>query len=397
LDKRTVIVLMIDGLSRTMLDSVPTPSFARIRIEGAWTDHLLPVFPSISEPNWVSASTGCWPQNHGVVSAQFIDSRRGLFNHDVDADWIGGGELLHQVAERQGVRTAALGWFGRYSQSRGAQATYVSHERKVPWTLSEYATERQRMDQMLGYLQMPDDTRPGLILGYFAQPDEVVHAHGIHSQPAREAIIAADAEVSRLLDTIDRLPYRDQLTLLIMSDHGHLPVTHLINMRRILSRNRIRARDVTTGTTSFIYFDDKSQIDGACRALAAYREFDVFRRDSQPPFARLGQSERVGDLIVSAHPNYYMVDPDLAPWYLRPLGTYGRDIYPSPFLGVGLVSNHGYPPETPGIQGILYAYGRGIARGREIRGARMIDIHPTVTRLLAIEPGRPVDGVPIEL
>ncbi len=137
---RIVIVLLIDGLSETMLDSVATPNFARIRTEGVWTHHLVPVFPSISEPNWVSASTGCWPENHGVVSAQFIDPRLGLFNHDVDADWLAGGELLHQVAERQGVRTAALGWFGRYSRSRGALATYVSPERKVPWHTPRVAT-----------------------------------------------------------------------------------------------------------------------------------------------------------------------------------------------------------------------------------------------------------------
>ncbi len=318
---RIVIVLLIDGLSEAMLDSVATPNFARIRTEGVWTHRLTPVFPSISEPNWVSASTGCWPENHGVVSAQFIDPRMGLFNHDVDADWLAGGELLHQVAERQGVRTAALGWFGRYSRSRGALATYVSPERKVPWQLSEYASEPKRTDEIIRYLEMPADRRPRLILGYFAQPDEVVHSDGLHSESAREAIIRADSEVGRLLETIDRLPYRDQVTLFIMSDHGHLPVTHLINVRRILNRHGIRGRDVSIGTTSFIYFDDKSQVDRACHALAAYREFDVLRRDNQPDFAQLGQSDRVGDLILSAHQGYYMVDPDLAPWYLRPLAS----------------------------------------------------------------------------
>jgi predicted AlkP superfamily pyrophosphatase or phosphodiesterase len=393
---RTVIVLLIDGLSRKMIDSVPTPNFARIRSEGASTDHLEPVFPSISEPNWVSASTGCWPENHGLVSAQFIDPEMGLFNHDVDADWLSGGELLHQVAERQGVRTAALGWYGRYSKSRGALATYVSDERKVPWTLSEYASERKRTDDIIEYLRMPDERRPRLILGYFAQPDEVVHAHGIDSQQARDAIVGADAEVGRLLDTIARLPYGGEVTLLAMSDHGHLPVTHLINVRRVLTRHSIRARDVTTGTTSFLHFDDRSQIDRACEALAGYREFSVIERDRPPQFAHLGTGERVGDLILSAHQGYYMVDPVMAPWYLKPLATMGRDIYPSPFMGVGLVSAHGYPPDTPGIQGILYAWGSGVARSREIKGARMIDIHPTVTRLLEIEPGRPIDGAAIE-
>lgn len=393
---RTVIVLLIDGLSRIMLDSVPTPSFARIRTEGAWTDELEPVFPTISEPNWVSASTGCWPENHGIVSGQFIDPHMGLFDHDVDADWLGGGELLHEVAERQGVKTAALGWYGRYSRRRGRLATYVSPERKVPWDLAEYATEAKRTDEIVGFLEMPEDRRPRLILGYFAQPDEVVHKYGLDSPQAREAIKRADAEVGRLLDAAERLPYRDRVTLLVISDHGHLPVTHLINVRRLLARHGIRAREVTTGTTSFIYFDDKSEIDRALRALAVYREFDVFRREAQPQFARLGGGDRVGDLILSAHPGYYMVDPDLAPWYLKPLARLGRYVYPSPFLGVGLASAHGYPPDTPGICGILYAYGSGVPKNRRTARARMIDVHPTVTGFLGIEAGRRVDGDRLE-
>jgi len=393
--RRTVVVLMIDGLSGAMIDSVPTPNFARIRTEGAWTHHLAPTFPSISEPNWVSASTGCWPEHHGVVSAEFFDPRLGLFNHGVDADWLTGCELLQQVAERQGVKTAALGWWGRYSRTRGALATYVSPERKVPLDLSEYASEPQRTQDIIHYLRLSEDKRPRLILAYFIGPDEEVHYHGLDSRQAREAIIRADTEVGRLLEAMNQLAYKDRVTLVIMSDHGHLPVTHLINVQRILRRHDIRARDVTTGTTSFLYFADKSDIDRAYRELSAYREFDVFRRESQPAFAHLGNSDRVGDLIVSAHPDYYMVDPGLAPWYLMPLALFGREIYPSPYLGVGLVSAHGYPPETPGVQGVLYAWGSGIAHGREIQGARIIDLHPTVTQLLGIQPGRPVDGVPI--
>ena len=49
-----------------------------------------------------------------------------------------------------------------------------------------------------------------------------------------------------------------------------------------------------------------------------------------------------------------------------------------------------------GAQGSSTVGGADCPRGREIKGARMIDVHPTVTRLPGIEPGRPVDGVPLE-
>ena len=57
-----------------------------------------------------------------------------------------------------------------------------------------------------------------------------------------------------------------------------------------------------------------------------------------------------------------------------------------------LKASHGYPPDTPGMHGILYAWGSGIAVGRGVAKVRAIDIHPTVAYLVGMEPGRPVDG-----
>ena len=40
--------------------------------------------------------------------------------------------------------------------------------------------------------------------------------------------------------------------------------------------------------------------------------------------------------------------------------------------------------------------GAGVAKGREIPRLDMIDIHPTVMKLLGLQPGRPVDGKPVD-
>jgi hypothetical protein len=62
------------------------------------------------------------------------------------------------------------------------------------------------------------------------------------------------------------------------------------------------------------------------------------------------------------------------------------------WAGLALKATHGYPPETPGVESIFYAWGAGVARGREVKGLRAIDVHPTVAELLEILPGSPVDG-----
>jgi hypothetical protein len=97
-------------------------------------------------------------------------------------------------------------------------------------------------------------------------------------------------------------------------------------------------------------------------------------------------------LIVSARPPYFIEDIERWPRWLQWLGRWGPEFMGARFA---LKASHGYPPDTPGMHGILYARGSGVARGRELASVRAIDLHPTVARLLGIEPGRPVDGEPI--
>ncbi|HTW36617.1 MAG TPA: hypothetical protein VMD53_18510 [Rhizomicrobium sp.] len=45
---------------------------------------------------------------------------------------------------------------------------------------------------------------------------------------------------------------------------------------------------------------------------------------------------------------------------------------------------------------IFYAWGAGIAKGKEIPRLDMIDVHPTVMAFLGLKPGHPVDGHVVE-
>ena len=44
------------------------------------------------------------------------------------------------------------------------------------------------------------------------------------------------------------------------------------------------------------------------------------------------------------------------------------------------------------MHGVFYAWGAGIAAGKEIPQVEMIDVHPTAMALLGLQPGNPVDG-----
>ena len=383
--QRTVVVLLFDGFAPALLDGQDTPALPRMRREGAWTHHMVPPFPSISLIGGFTISTGCWPEHHGVVTNRFFDPQRGFYDHSRDADWVTGCEELHQAAERQGVPTATLGWYGEVSSTRGKLARIVEY---AP-TWRESPSDAQRADQVIRVLQLPKEQRPQLILAYFRGPDGAEHFHGMESVETRAAVTQADRIVGSVLDTIHAVGLESHATLIVTTDHGMVPITHLINVEYLLRNEGIAARTVATGTTAFVYLNDGARTDDAARKLAGHEEFDVIDPRAQPTWSHLGTGARVGDLILSAKPGYVIEDRGQWPWFIRWLAWTGPV-----FLDASrsLKASHGYPPDTPGVHGLFYAWGDGIKRDHEVERIDAIDIHPTVTHLLGIQPGNPVDG-----
>lgn len=390
-EPRTVVLLLFDGFSPAAVDAYSTPALDRMRREGAATHHMEPAFPTTSLPNHVTISTGCWPSHHGIVSNHFVDPERGAYDHQPDADWLTGCEHLQQAAERQGLTTAALDWVGAHSTKRGPQARIVGPDRvRCSSGRLVDTADAFRGDEVARILMQQPDVRPRLILGYFCGPDAALHRKGLDSDETRRAVEQSDAIVEHVLQTIDTLADRDRVTVLVTTDHGMAEIESVVNVRRILGRLGIAGRALSAGTTSFVYLDDPASAGDAERALAAgYPDLDVLRKGALPDYAHLGDGPRVPDLILSAHPPYFIEDIELWPAWLRWLADWGPDFIWSRF---SLVATHGYPPDAPGMHGIFYAWGSGIARGRTVEKVRAIDIHPTVAHLLGIEPGRPVDG-----
>jgi alkaline phosphatase D len=388
---RTVVLVLYDGFAGALLSRHATPAFRRIEREGAFSRRLEPVFPSISLTNQTTISTGCWPEHHGIVSNEFLDPERGRYDHDLDADWMLGCEHLHQAARRQGLISAALWYPGTHSGKNGPQATLVSpdvtHDRRPP--------DAERMAELLRLLALPPEMRPRYVALYMNGPDGAGHFAGIDSPDTALAVAESDALLGKLLAAIEAHPDRERIALVVTTDHGMREVDTIVNIQRILGAHEIAATPVSSGTTAFLYFEkeDAEQVSRAEKALSGYTQFDVLRRGSFPAYARLGAGARVPALIVSAKPPYFIEDMRRWPAALQWLGDWGPEFLYARF---NLKATHGYPPATEGMDGILYAWGSGVARGRDLGRVRAVDIHPTLARLVGMQPGTPVDGVAID-
>jgi alkaline phosphatase D len=381
--------MLFDGVAPALLEGRDTPALDRLRREGTWSDHMVPAFPTISLISGFTISTGCWPEHHGIVTNRFFDPERGFYDHSRDADWMIGCENLHEAAERQGVASAALGWYGAVSSKRGKLARTV--DRHLHW--EDYATDDERARRVVELLRRPREQRPQLILAYFRGPDGAAHFKGMDSDEVKQAVATTDRAVGSVLATIEAEHLQEETALIVTTDHGMVPIHHLINIEYILREQGVAARVAATGTTAFLYLDDPARVNDAAKKLSGYEQFDVIFPARQPEWSHLGTSPRAGDLILSAKPGYAIEDRGQLPWFFRWLAWSGPELIDA---SRSLKASHGYPPDTEGVHGVFYAWGAGIRRGHELARIDAVDIHPTIARLLSIEPGRPVDGKVVE-
>jgi alkaline phosphatase D len=392
--ERTVVVVLFDGFSPAMADATKVPHLDEIKQEGAWSRHLVPAFPTVSMINHTTFATGCWPEHHGIMSNIFYDPILGRFDQKskpmaADADWHTGCESMWEAAERQGVHAAVFNWAGRWSGKRGKLATYANP--LVPY--KDERTDDQVADDAIKMLHDNTPSHPRLIALYMRGPDEFAHYNGVTAPKTLAAVRHADAIVGRLMAAIRALPSRREGTLIIGTDHGMIDVGPLVNMGRLMNMYDIKAKQACDGATGFLYLDKGESAARVAQALAPYKyAFDVYTKGHFPAYAHWGNGPRVPDVLLVAHPPYWIVGPEVFPWWASAIGV--NHIWPpifTPFAG-GLKATHGYDPNIVQMHGIFYAWGSGIARGQQVPRLDMVDIQPTVMSLLNVGPGKLTDG-----
>ena len=390
--ERTVVLVLFDGFAPAMAEATKTPNLDVIKKEGAWSRHLVPVYPTMSLPNHTSFATGCWPEHHGIVQNKFFDPDRGVpYDENGDANWLKGCEPAWQAAERQGVHAAALNFANRWDVKRHVALASIVNP-YVPWEQAQ--SDDEVLAKGLELLKSSDAKRPRLIALYFRGPDHEAHLHGVTSPEALAEVRKADTIVGKLMAGIKALPADREAALIVGTDHGMIAVDPVVNLGRIINRHWLYVRDAGDGGNAYLYLDKGESVERIEKELSGYSQaFTVYRRGKFPAYAHLGEGARVGDLMLVAKPPYYIAPASSLPWYAHLMGMtwFWSDIFVPGDLG-GLKASHGYDPAIPEMHGVFYAWGAGVAEGKEIQQLDIIDVHPTVMHLLGIEPGKPVDG-----
>ncbi len=374
-----VILMSWDGMRWDYPDRAPFPGLTRMQTDGLRAKKLVAGWPSSTFPGHVTLATGAWADGHGIVDNEFLDRKRGLFRYSSDASWLE-AEPLWIAAERQGIRAATYYWVGSETDWHGQHQNY----RVAPFNPD--TPESVKVDQMLAWIDLPADQRPGLIMAYWHGADTVGHRRGPDSAEIDKQINNQDVQLVRLLDGIDARHLWNDTTVLLVSDHGMTSLHSFFDMAGFLSEHGFAARVFGGPGVMQIFMNDPKQIDGAFALLSAHKPFTVYRGAELPARYHLKYPDRTGDLVVISDPSTPLWYPA---WWVRTtfkvLGAVA-DIHPG---------SHGFDPNLPDMGAMMLAMGRGVPKGTRIGPVPMIDIAPTTAKLLGIDPPKQSIGVAI--
>jgi len=374
--KPVVILLSWDGTRHDYPERVETPALARMQRDGARAERLTPVFPSSTFPNHVSLATGTYVDRHGIIENSFRDASGKPFDYGNDASWIA-AEPLWIAAERQHVPAAVFFWVGSESTWHGRAATF----RMTPFDAK--IAESRKVEQILAWLDLPPDERPGLIMSWWHGCDAVGHEKGPNSPEVARQLAAQDRELAKLFAGLDQRGAWPYTTVIVTADHGMTEVREIADVQSPLDRAGLEARIDFAGGEAQVYLADRNQLAQALAAYAGAKRFHAYASDAQPPALRGHYPGRGGDITVIAEPPAAVGRggwrQTLANWW-------------NWWRGGALRGAHGYDPSVPDMGAIFFALGRGVPAGTKLGEVRSIDVAPTAAALLGIDPPEESEG-----
>ncbi len=370
-----VILVSFDGIRADHLDRYPLPAFHRAMRDGTRAKALIPVFPTKTFPNHYTIVTGLYTEHHGIVANAFWDPARGATYAlgdqatVTDGTWYR-GEPIWVTAEKQGVRAASFFWPGSEAAIGGVRPTYwKTYDGKIP--------NADRVDGVLDWLRQPPDTRPRLITLYFSDVDGAAHRFGPFAPEVRDALSRVDGALGRLLDGIATLSIRDQVYVVLVSDHGMAETSRdrTVALDSLIDMQNIRVSDAGPAAALHV-------AGGPARARQVRDELNArlshgraYLRADVPERLHYRADPRIGDVVVVME-EHYMV-------YAR-----ARE-------GEGFPAGmHGWDPALPSMHGIFIVSGPDIRKGATVDAVENIDIHPFLAELLGIKPAAGLDGRP---
>lgn len=372
-----VILVSLDGWRHDYLERADAPTLRALAADGVRSEGLIPSFPSKTFPNHYTIVTGLYPEHHGIVANTMEDPSIGPDRFTMssatakDSRWWG-GEPLWVTAEKHGQRSASMFWPGSEVEIGGVRPSH--------WTpYQDDFPHRDRVNQVLDWLRLPDAERPTFITLYFSLVDTIGHRQGPDSQAVLDACAELDIEIAALVEGVRALGLADRVNYVLVSDHGmsQLSLDRVVVLDDYLDMSQVRTIDGSPIIGLSPRPGATMSLDDIYLALKdKHPSLDVYRRDETPAHLHYRDNPRIPPILTLAADGWTIASRT------QVLGWADDRV---------MGGAHGYDTNLKSMQGLFIASGPQFRRGAVVPPLENIHLYEMMARVLGLTPA-PNDG-----
>lgn len=359
LEKPYVILISLDGFRYDYTKRFNANNLLSFDV---LAEKMIPSFPTKTYPNHYTITTGLYPGNNGLLSNSFYNPSRDEFFEIRDKSTVRNKEYykgtpLWVLASQQEMVSASMFWIGPEAPIKDIHPTYY-------FNYDGSVTRKQRVNQVIKWLKLPEEKRPHFIAMYFSLADDIGHKFGPNSPEIENAVKELDTTIGDLISKTSKLNL--PINYIVVSDHGmqEVAIDNIIYTDEMLPKN-IKA---STSFPLMIYSSNDKRIDSL---YTVFRKdslrLSVYKKTNLPKHYHYNSNdERVGDLIVMPKPSY----------------TFGKrsEVYKKG------KSTHGYDPtESNEMGAVFYAKGPAFKKNYEVEPFENVHVFPLIAEILELE------------
>ena len=433
-DVSRVMIIVFDGLRPDFVHSELMPSLYEYAKNKAFEfRESSTVFPSVTRVATTSLITGNYPRKHGIINNAFLQPN--IFpNRVFDTSSFKMLEIAKKKYANGLITTKTLGeylsesgkkFFSIHCGSPGASYLCNHKARELQHhAFSIHGPEASLTPQIYdiikdnhslnGLGKIPKinevalsvdillDTvfpiyNPDVSLVWFPEPDTSFHYKQIGSPGSKIALKNCDLQFSRILNWVEDQADKENILLLVLSDHGQITVKSELDITNLLASIGIKAVEdpslssdcyFTKGSVGELRFKNKDAglIAAAKEALKEVSGFLTFCSNNfQHPNDELNfddvciSHERMGELL-------YICDSD------DDLNDFGYSGTGSFTGGLQIPGGYHGGLNKKEMKNLFLMSGPGILKSVSDKSAGIVDVTPTILNCLGLQPSSLMDG-----
>lgn len=412
---RHVFVISYDGFSEDNWEMAKgLPNMSRLLAKGAFCTSLRSVYPSLTYVVHSTMVTGVYPNRHGVTHNNpfqpFVAEKNQRWHWFRDSIKV---PTIYDAAKKASMRTAGILWpvtgkaSIRYNIPEIAaingenQALKVLKNGSPLFTAGmelKYGRVRRGIEEP--YLDdfstlCTTDTirrkRPHLMLVHLIDLDDAKHRYGTDSPEVHAAIKRMDKRLGDIMEAAEQAGIEKDTVFIVVGDHGHLDVRYKVHLNNLLKEHGLidseskywRAYFQSAGGSAYLHIkeEDKEAEKLAVEILQNAMKEDKYGIESSYSRDELDglHVDKAARYMVEARKGYSFEDSI-------------TDATIDDLEGKGIrYATHGYSPDKDNYRCNLIISGEKIRSGYQLGNIEMVDLAPTISKILGI-PFTDCDG-----